>query len=92
MTCIPIYNSQAIHLRYTNEKRPHTFPQEAVQWTILDANTLRKSGGNALSAESAANALQVLAEFPELAALVESWRSLSESERNRRLPSAGSIR
>lgn len=66
-----------IHLQYTQERRPHTFPQEAVQRTILDANTLQKSGGNALSAESAANALQVLAEFPELATLIETWLSFS---------------
>jgi hypothetical protein len=58
----------------------------------LDANTLRKSGENAISADRAANALQILAEFPELAVLVESWQSLPESERNRRLPSDGSIK
>lgn len=33
-------------------------------------------GKNALSAESAVDVLQVLAEFPELAALVKSWRLL----------------
>lgn len=45
-----------------------------VKWTILDPNTLRKTGANALSADRAANALQILGEFPGLAAVVETWR------------------
>ena len=47
-----------------------------VKWTKLDSNTLRETGGNALSADRAANALQILAEFPELAVMVETWRTV----------------
>jgi len=60
-------------------------PQEKspwpVQWTLLEANTLRKTGENALSADRVANALQDLAEFRDIALLVESWSMIASSDR-----------
>lgn len=62
-----------------------------LEWTILDPNTLRKTGGNALSATRAATTLQMLACAPELATLIEAWFSIPEQARTVILRQAASI-
>ena len=62
-----------------------------VKWTILDPNTLRKTGANALSADRAANALQMLGAVPELAALVEAWFMIPDEAKATVLQQASSI-
>jgi hypothetical protein len=57
----------------------------------LDPNTLRKTGGNALPADRAANALQTLARVPELAALVETWFCITDDARKSILKQASSM-
>ncbi len=75
------HKKQETRRRHNKKLDARAEPGNPVSWTILDANTLRKHGENGLSADRAANALQVLAEFPELAAIVESWRMIAVPDR-----------